>query len=451
MIFIRLAGGLGNQLFQYAFARSLAHDLDKKLFIDISYFTFAINVYHVVYGLHPYNIKGIVGNYSHYSYENKSELWEDTLNYYEKGEPLTNGGFYYKNNLRDNIDKILFPAYFTGYYSNGFTSEGKRVMTENFFKHNKEIIREDFKYLLDLTEEYAEIANDMENYDSIALHIRRGDYKNISNFGTCSVKYYEDAIETLASQVDNAKFYIFTEDHEWFDENIHINYPYKHVFFKEEKESIGRGYANLLKLMSSCKHFIIGNSTFSWWGAWLGEYVNKIIIAPKPWFQSREILEVETIDDVIPIHIINNYEEIFNKTQNILFKLKDSNDFHEIKEMNIKETNGVIELETLSNNSQLIISPINKIDNNNAIMKLSLSTSSNNFLRVFYKKQEDDEFSEANSFLIWYYENEEFDHYVILPKEIQLTSLMIRPAFSKGNSLKIKNIEIREIQEINNI
>lgn len=440
-IFIRLAGGLGNQLFQYAFARSLAYDLNKKLYIDISYFNFDINTYHVVYGLHPYNIKGIVGNY-YFNGHNKS--FYDELTFYDRGGPLTYGGFYYRNRFSENIDKINFPAYFTGYYSNGFTSDDKRVMSEKFFVHNKEIIHEDLKYLLDLSDEYINIAKDIENHESVAIHIRRGDYTDISNFGTCSVEYYEKAIEKIASQLKNPKFYIFTEDHEWFNENINIKYPHRHIVFKEKNDSIGRGYGQLLKIMSLCKHFIIGNSTFSWWGAWLSEYKNKKIIAPKPWFQSREILEVESIDGIKPIHITNNYKKIFDKSNICLFKLNHKNDFKNIKNLNISKNNKFIKVTTLKNNSELTLNTEHEVISDGIIIKFSLNSNKPNFLNIIYQTENNENLNKRDVKL-WYYQNETFEHYMILPKGVNFKRIKIKPANVKDISLKIYDLEIRKL------
>lgn len=445
MIIVKLIGGLGNQLFIYAFGRSLAYDLNEELYLDISRYGFNIHVEHLVYGLHPYNIKGIVGNYSPDAYKIRSpSFFSEDMNIYENGGNLTLRGRFYKNLLFDNMNDIKTPAYFTGDYMRGYDENERFTITENFFKHNKNLIHEDLKYLLEITDEYKEIIEDMRNHDSIAINLRRGDYKNHPEFGMCSASYFNKAIEEIVTDLDNPKFFIFTEDHEWAEKHLNINYPYRHIVFTKDKNLIGNGYSQLLKAMSSCDHFIISNSTFAWWGAWLGENPNKKIIAPRPWFQSRDFLEAETIDGIKPISIDNTYESSFNNSDNILFKLENENDFKELNDVDITEKYNSWLIKVTGNDSKMILN--NTFNSNNKlIVKLSITSNTRNTFRLYYKKNGDENFTNANSYYVWYYENEQFTHYVILPENI--TQIMIHPANETDVSLFLDELEIREMDE----
>lgn len=450
MICIRLIGGLGNQLFQYAFARSLAHDLNKELFIDISYFNFNVHVKHIIFALNAFKIKGIIGNFPYTKPEVNSLLFDGNLNLYENGGILTKWGFFDSNAFK-NIDKIETPSYFTGYFSNGFDGD-LRLVTENFFVHNEKIIKEDLTLAYDLPEEYEKIIEDMLNYDAVAIHFRRGDdYKNISRFGTCSAEYYEEAIKDISKKLDNPKFYIFTEDHDWVKENIFIPFPHEHIFFDEMKNEVSRGYVYLLKLMSCCDHFIIANSTFSWWGAWLSDNPNKLIYSPKPWFQSREILKVDTINNVKPISILNNYRKLFDDSKLTLLSFEDLS-FKEVNNCHININNGEIIIQDINDNSEIILNPIYKEDNNRAsIIKISLKTNEAGILRLFYQTNQDCEFKDNQSLYLYYYENESFDHYFILPDFVKLNCLMIKPSLNSNvSSLKITSFEVKETTLENN-
>lgn len=444
MIIVKLVGGLGNQLFIYAFGRSLAHDLDEELYLDISRFGFNIHIEHLVYGLHPYNIKGVVGNYSPEAYKIRSpSFFSGDMKIYENGGFLTLRGRFYKNLLFDNMKNLKFPAYITGDFMRGYDNDDRFTITENFFRHNKDIIHEDLQYLLELTDEYKDIVEDMNNHDSIAINLRRGDYKNHPEFGLCSADYFNNAIEEIVKDLDNPKFFIFTEDHEWAEEHLIINYPFRHVVFNKDNNLVGNGYSQLLKAMSSCDHFIISNSTFAWWGAWLGENPNKKIIAPRPWFQSRDFLEAETIDGIKPMSIDNNYESSFNNSNNVLFKLNEKSNFSEIRNVDITYNNSML-VRVIGDNPKMVLS--DKFNSSNKlIVKISLKSFAKNQFSLYYKRIGDEDFSGANSFYVWYYDNEKFTHYVILPEDI--SQIMIRPANESGIFLFLNELEIRELDE----
>lgn len=454
MIIFKLQGGLGNQLFEYAFARSLSHDLDEELFLDISRYSYNIPVDHLIYCLHPFSIKAAVGNYPPETFiENKS--FKGPLHIYEKGIPLTEHALYREGRIEQQIKNIEFPAYFTGYFSAGFDENNFKVFTERFFIHNEEIIREDLKYLPKISEEFKEIIDEIKETKSVAIHIRRGEYKDLQNFGTCSVAYYQKAIAEIASKVENPTFFVFSEDQEWVKENIKIPYPHKHVYFNRQKHAVSAGYAELLKVFSACEHFIIANSTFSWWGAWLGENPNKIIIAPKPWYQSRELLYTETISNQKPILIENTYREIFEESDNILFNLKDyTNGESLISAQNLKDK---IDKNLINENSHIVLPKLEKDSEDSLMLKISMITNSNDNLTIYYKsKQTHLKYYQFNAeeidnyekpFKIFYYANDEFEQYVPLPANVELDSISIKLSNNPNAKYFLKSLEVRSIAQ----
>ena len=430
MIIIHLTGGLGNQLFQYAFARSVSHELNSELFLDLSLFSHTEKRKHVVFGLHPFNIKGLVGYYPHVDKTDVgiTQNQPQNLTKYVEGTPFPSAIYDYE--LLKSFEDIQLPAYFQGWYQNQIKNGENSFITENFFKINNDLIHDDLKYSLPLSYNSKILFEDMKKYDSIALHIRHGDYEDYPKFGLCTKQYYQNAINMIENELDNPKFYIFTEDHDWVDKNLKFSSPYGIIRFSEKNNTAGRGYAELLKLMSLCEHFIIANSTFSWWGAFLSENKYKIIISPKPWFQDRSILETDTIDNVKTINLKNDYSSIYESSNILLYDSEFDNAFN-------------------FNDSKFFIKNISpKNPNSEIIVKFSLKSNCFNGLRIYYKTKDESEFLEKNSLNLYYYKGETINHSLILPKEAQLDEIMIRPYTLEkedGDYIGLDSIKIKEI------
>ena len=430
MIIIHLTGGLGNQLFQYAFARSVSHELNSELFLDLSLFSHTEKRKHVVFGLHPFNIKGLVGYYPHVDKTDVgiTQNQPQNLTKYVEGTPFPSAIYDYE--LLKSFEDIQLPAYFQGWYQNQIKNGENSFITENFFKINNDLIHDDLKYSLPLSYNSKILFEDMKKYDSIALHIRHGDYEDYPKFGLCTKQYYQNAINMIENELDNPKFYIFTEDHDWVDKNLKFSSPYEIIRFSEKNNTAGRGYAELLKLMSLCEHFIIANSTFSWWGAFLSENKYKIIISPKPWFQDRSILETDTIDNVKTINFKNDYSSIYESSNILLYDSEFDNAFN-------------------FNDSKFFIKNISpKNPNSEIIVKFSLKSNCFNGLRIYYKTKDESEFLEKNSLNLYYYKGETINHSLILPKEAQLDEIMIRPYTLEkedGDYIGLDSIKIKEI------
>lgn len=122
----------------------------------------------------------------------------------------------------------------------------------------------------------------MKSENSVSIHFRKGkDYLSYTKFNnTCPIEYYQAAIDIICSKVKDPVFYVFTDNREWVEKNFHdVQYT-----IIDNNPAIGWGNHFDLQLMSSCKHNIIANSTYSWWGAYLNPNPDKIVINPKYWF-----------------------------------------------------------------------------------------------------------------------------------------------------------------------
>lgn len=471
MITIKLKGGLGNQIFQYCFARSLSQDLNKELYIDLSFFNHGL-ARHMIYGLHPFNIKGVVGNYPFLNTNTQLKFIYNTiyrfkdLSFVKKIAILNKLCQLIENNSSDvikfhfsepeiftsdlivdddlfNFSSIETPAYFEGYFQFYSDEKNRLFISERFFEKYNELIHEDLTYLPDLTEESQEIANDMNESNSVLLHVRHGDYVGLLDFGLCSEEYYENAMDCIASKINNPKFFIFSDDIEGAKK---LNIKYSHVFvdFKENTDLNGRGNGELLKLMSCCKHFIIANSSLSWWASFLSENEDKIIISPTPWFQSRRVLGAQSIDNRKPIYIPNNNSRLFDQSNNRLYSLDEVNfTFNNI------EYDNHYKIKNIKDNSEIILKNETR-DYKRLIVKISLEANHFNCFKILFKTREKNYYADENTFKVYYYDEDDFSQYLIFPKDAVLDGLKIKPGKPTGNEndyVIIKSLEIKEINE----
>jgi hypothetical protein len=155
--------------------------------------------------------------------------------------------------------------------------------SEKYFMDIAEIIRQEFTVKSSQTGKNRELSEKIAACESVSLHVRRGDYVTNPHtnkvHGICGLDYYYRAIEHLTKILKNPFFFIFTDDPEWVHENL--NFPSQAIIVNHN--GITKDYEDL-RLMTQCKHSIIANSSFSWWGAWLNPNRHKIIIAPQKWF-----------------------------------------------------------------------------------------------------------------------------------------------------------------------
>ena len=173
--------------------------------------------------------------------------------------------------------------------------EGFWWQSELYFKNIRDILLKEFTLRNDFGVEAKRIARDIDyNKYSVSVHIRRGDYVSdsttLAHHGFLGGEYYKEAIDLMNKKTIRPSFYVFSDDIEWVKTNLSFSYPV--LFVSDENIPTHEE----LILMSLCTHHIIANSSFSWWGAWLGRNSEKIVIAPKRWISD------ETVDtsDIYP-------------------------------------------------------------------------------------------------------------------------------------------------------
>lgn len=286
MIIVQLQGGVGNQMFQYAAGRALSIRIGTELKIDLSFLKNGIlgeNVDYRNYGLDAFCIsESIISDEELNRFIVRSKFisklklaWFNRKSgyllpiskiIYQKGH-----GYYSEFNLLSNN------SYLIGYWQN-----------TRFFEGFEEQIREDFKFRHLPNQGNLDLLGKIQKCESVAVHIRRGDFKNLPVLGTTDISYYKKAIEYFIKKLNKPVLFFFSDEMNWVKDNFYPLNISCSIQYVDINSSAGNASEDL-RLMSNCKHNIIGNSTFGWWGAWLNLNPDKIVIAPAKLFAAPEI------------------------------------------------------------------------------------------------------------------------------------------------------------------
>jgi hypothetical protein len=254
MVVVKLMGGLGNQMFQYALGRRLTYDHNVSVILDISELK---KDPLRQYGLHHFAIQ--------------AEVVAGDISIPYEEYPIIKEQHYHFDSAVLRIPK---KSYLIGYWQ-----------SEKYFTEIAPIIRQEFTVQKMPDGLNRQLLEEMGRINAVSLHIRRGDYvsNQVTNkyHGVLPLSYYQQAIQLITQYVKKPYFYIFSDDSKWVRENIMIDYPFAVIAHNGAQDD----YEDL-RLMSACKHHIIANSSFSWWGAWLSTYLEKVVIAPQQWFNS---------------------------------------------------------------------------------------------------------------------------------------------------------------------
>lgn len=286
MIIVRLIGGLGNQLFQYAAGMSLAKFHDTELKLDITGF----ENYHLhKYSLDSFKISATIATNDDLKMCKKSYGFFERFGLYK----LIPTSFSKKN--YHQIEKCFsFDQDFYSFPSNSYLDG--YWQSEKYFLPIEKQIRNEFVLKKRLTKNSIHYLHDINSSNSVSVHIRRGDYfsNSITNeiHGVLPIDYYIQSVNHLKAIKKNLTFFIFSDDLAWCEK--HLRFNSKTVYVKTS--TANNNFYDDFMLMSLCKHHIIANSTFSWWAAWLDNNPDKIIIAPKIWFRSGE----RDTSDILP-------------------------------------------------------------------------------------------------------------------------------------------------------
>jgi len=283
MTVVKMEGGLGNQMFQYALGRALSLERGGPLYVDPSPL---FDPTPRKAGRFPYDISTVF---------NINPQWVFPAKIAEKVRIP-----YFAMRFQRDYPRILgMLGYWTYYHEREerqftrdphvFEIKGNIYLegwwqTENYFKSHEDVIRRDFTFRGVLEGKKAALSREISSVPSVCLNVRRGDRVQFSHLNhlndVVSADYYRKAVSIVKQKAGrDIKIYIFSDEIDWCRKNFTFDVP--HVFV--DYEYAGTRFMDYLHLMSMCKYFIIPNSTFAWWGAWLSTYPNKMVIIPDRW------------------------------------------------------------------------------------------------------------------------------------------------------------------------
>jgi hypothetical protein len=293
MIITKLKGGLGNQMFQYATGFAVANKNQTIQKIDVSGYDdvrvansetprkFGLSIFKIT---SPIALSDEIAK-AKYPFNILSKAWRFFKQRILKQNYTDYDPKLFKK-ISKEIEKYRHTKKYPGFYLDGF------FQSEKNFTEFAPQIRQEFTFKKEFFDEKVkQLAEVMQKENSVSVHIRHGDYlhdkKTHKYHGVLSVEYYQDAIELITEKIKEQKnpakttppvFYIFTDDEKWADENFPTFTNISKNHLKDHEE---------MYLMSQCKHHIIANSSFSWWGAWLNKNSDKIVITPEKWTSTK--------------------------------------------------------------------------------------------------------------------------------------------------------------------
>jgi len=273
MIVVHLMGGLGNQMFQYAAGRALALRRRTELLLDCSWYATSTDR---AYRLGSFNIEESFATSDEVaklrSLSRRPKSGPRRL--LELVYPPAAKHFVLERQLGYDPSPMNRPGtvYLDGYWQ-----------SHRYFEDFDAVIRRDFVFRADPDEKNRQILTAIDESEAVAIHVRRGDYvrdpATNQTHGTCSVEYYSKAIERVAEMTKRPEFFVFSDDPDWCRKNLAVRFPTTYI-----ANNVPGGECEDLRLMTHCRHFIIANSSFSWWGAFLSPFAGKVVIAPRKWF-----------------------------------------------------------------------------------------------------------------------------------------------------------------------
>jgi hypothetical protein len=278
MIMVHLRGGLGNQMFQYAAGRRLALHHGTSLKLDVSE---CLADASRPFALDVFNIQAEIASPGETQFPSGGGVWWWALSGRKRLKRVTETHFNFEPQVLHLSDDVLLDGYW---------------QSEKYFQSAVEQVRSDFSFHEPPSSCNLKVLGQIGHCESVALHIRRGDYvanpQTLAWHGVCPKGYYLRCIDMLRECCQQPTFFVFSDDMPWVRSNLDL--PGTTVLV--DHNDVHNAWEDL-RLISSCRHHIIANSSFSWWGAWLAETPGQIVMAPDPWFSNKELDDRDLIPE----------------------------------------------------------------------------------------------------------------------------------------------------------
>lgn len=264
-VIVKIQGGLGNQMFQYAFGKEISLLSNRKLILDLS--TLNERYDNVV----PRDFDLTIFNVENYSVVTSFD--EPYVKFTEIWSPESWSNEYYKN-VKEQILKCEHEnVYLDGYWP-----------TPNLYTDVFDY-KQEFSFKENVLENSKDILDKILNTNSVMINIRRKDFVDNNFHGCYGIDYVKKSIEYLKKNEHDLHFFVFSDDVNWCVNNLSF---IENVFFVDHSHS-GHKFGNYLQLMSLCKHFVIPNSTFAFWATLINNNPNKLVTRPKKWFKYKDL------------------------------------------------------------------------------------------------------------------------------------------------------------------
>ena len=283
MIVVELVGGLGNQLFQYAIGKNLALKNKTDLVVDtrflmsrniqsrnVTYRNYDLDIFTVNPSFVAPSITFRYGTSSSLLLRHAKRVFNKYINIGRLQYVSERTPYQYES----RIDKLTDNVYLSGYWQSTW-----------YFRSIEQQLKAELQFADPIPDYASELADEIRrNQSSVCVHVRRSDFVNNRRHDIVQPSYYHQAEQLIRERIMSPTFYVFSDDIEWCRTHIRFSAPTVYV----GDEWAGDRAQIHLQLMTLCHHFIIPNSTFGWWAAWLSPSLNKVVIAPKKWAYVNE-------------------------------------------------------------------------------------------------------------------------------------------------------------------
>lgn len=283
MRIVKVKGGLGNQMFQYAFAKYLAEYTKEEVKMDYTSFNQLLNDRVRKPRLKSFRLSLLEASGQDIDNICKFNHRQDSLSFKYKAliviERMLNSKYYFENNREyRRIESISQYKYFDGYWQSW-----------RYVEPTINDLIKDFQPNYSINDATRQMIDKVSQENSVFIGVRKGDYDaEKRHYGSFGQEYYDQALSIIESQIENPIYYVFSNDIEWTKENLYFGN--RRIIYREDTDVVD-DFEELL-IMANCKHSIIVNSTYHWWAARLEYSPGKIVIAPKRWFFDNKPIDI---------------------------------------------------------------------------------------------------------------------------------------------------------------